>query len=387
MIAEQREFPGSDRRLRVLWLIKGLGAGGAERLVEQSARHRDRTRVAPAVAYLSAEKSTLVESLETQGCGPVTCLDARSSWDPRWIPRLRRLLATEKFDVVHIHSPLVAIGTRLAIRSLPHRKRPRIVVTEHNVWSSHTRLTRWADRLTAGKGEVHLAVSAAVLESMPGEVRAATRVVRYGIDAAEIRRQAPDRDVVRRSLGIADDEVLVGTVANLRATKGYPDLLRAAATVTQGASDRGDRVKFVAIGRGPLLDDLRSLHAHLGLGDRFEFLGFRPDAVELMAAFDIFCLPSHHEGLPIALMEALALGLPVVATRVGGVEELVTDGSEAVLVAPRQPERLAIALLELAGDPQRRAAMAQRSSARGELLDAPTTVATIEGVYREIVAR
>ena len=134
-------------------------------------------------------------------------------------------------------------------------------------------------------------------------------------------------------------------------------------------------------------DELESLRAELGLGDRFEFLGFRPDAVELMSAFDIFCLASHHEGLPIVLMEALALGLPVVATRVGGIEEIVTDGVEAVLVPPRQPDRLARALIDLARAPQRRAEMAQRSRDRGELLDAPTTVATIEGVYREIVAR
>jgi glycosyltransferase involved in cell wall biosynthesis len=383
-MAEQRAFPGSGRPLRVLWLIKGLGAGGAERLVEQSARHRDRALVSPAVGYLLAEKSTLVTSLKAQGCGPITCLDARSSWDLRWIPRLVRLLRSEHFDVVHIHSPLVAIGARLAIRSLPRRNRPRIVVTEHNVWASHARLTRWADRLTAGKGEVHLAVSGAVLESMPPAVRARTRVVRYGIDAAEIRRDAPDRATGRRALGVAEREVLVGTVANLRATKGYPDLLTAAATIVREA---GDDVKFVSIGRGPLLDELRALHAQLHLGDRFEFLGFRSDAVQLMSAFDIFCLPSHHEGLPIALMEALALGLPVVATRVGGIEELVTDGTEAVLVPPHRPELLARAILDLVRDPERRAAMAQRSRARGEQLDAPSTVATIEDVYREVVAR
>jgi L-malate glycosyltransferase len=183
---------------------------------------------------------------------------------------------------------------------------------------------------------------------------------------------------------VSERDVLVGTVANLRATKGYPDLLAAAATI---AREVGDDVKFVSIGRGPLLDDLRALHAQLHLGDRFDFLGFRTDAVQLMSAFDIFCLPSHHEGLPIALMEALALGLPVVATRVGGVEELVTDGSEAVLVPPHRPELLARAILDLVRDPERRAAMAQRSRARGEQLDAPSTVATIEDVYREVVAR
>jgi glycosyltransferase involved in cell wall biosynthesis len=104
-----------------------------------------------------------------------------------------------------------------------------------------------------------------------------------------------------------------------------------------------------------------------------------------MSAFDIFCLPSHHEGLPIALMEALALGLPVVATRVGGVEELVTDGREAVLVPARQPDLLASALLALARDPERRKKMAQHAAARGETLDAPSSVRAIEAVYRELV--
>lgn len=381
MFAEQSSSQSRERPLRVLWLIKGLGAGGAERLVEQSARYRDRARVAPAVAYLLAEKSTLVSSLEDHGCRPVLCLEARSSWDPRWVLRLRRWLRSEEFDVVHIHSPLVAIGTRLAVRSLPLRRRPRIVVTEHNVWTSHFPLTRRADRLTAGSGEVHLAVSAAVRDSMPARLRARARVVRYGIDAAEIRRHAPDRVAIRRSLEISDDEIVIGTVANLRATKGYADLLRAAVDVTRGLGT----VKFVSVGRGPLAAELRAYHDQLGLGTRFEFLGFRADAVEIMSAFDIFCLPSHHEGLPIALMEALALGLPVVATRVGGVEELVTDGREAVLVPARQPDRLAAALLALARDPERRAKMAQHAAARGETLDAPSSVRAIEAVYRELV--
>ena len=85
-------------------------------------------------------------------------------------------------------------------------------------------------------------------------------------------------------------------------------------------------MRFVAAGRGPLEDELRAQKDRLGLGDRFTFLGYRADAVRVMAAFDVFCLASHYEGLPIALMEALALGLPVVATDVGGVAELVTDG-------------------------------------------------------------
>jgi glycosyltransferase involved in cell wall biosynthesis len=383
VIPAHSAFGAIERPLKVLWVIKGLGAGGAEQLLVQSARHRDRARIEPAVAYLLPEKSTLAASLEREGCQPVRCLDARSSWDPRWIARLREMIRDGEFDVVHIHSPLVAVGARLALPSLPRRSRPRIVVTEHNVWSSHAPLTRLADRLTAGRSETHLAVSEAVRKSLPARIRSHTRVIRYGVDAAELRGEAGHGAEQRGLLGFSDAEVVIGTVANLRGTKGYPDLLVAAKEVTA----RVPEARFVAVGRGPLEDALRRQAQQLGLGTHFTFLGYRPDAVRVMSAFDVFCLPSHHEGLPIALMEALALGLPVVATNVGGVPELVTDGKEAVLVPPAQPARLAEALIALALDPARRAEMAGAARARSETLDAPRAVREIEAVYAEVVAR
>jgi glycosyltransferase involved in cell wall biosynthesis len=383
VIPAHSAFGAIQRPLSVLWIIKGLGAGGAEQLVVQSARYRDPTRVEPAVAYLIPEKSTLAASLESLGCRPVVCLGARSSWDPRWIARLRRILRKEEFDVVHIHSPLVAIGARLAVRSLPRRRRPRIVVTEHNVWSSHARLTRLADRLGAGRSETHLAVSEAVRNSLPASIRARTRVLRYGVDSAEIRKESAHRAEERGRLGIADDEIVIGTVANLRATKGYPDLLAAARAVV----DRVPKVRFVAVGRGPLEEELRARRRQLGLDGQFTFLGFRPDAVRVMSAFDVFCLPSRFEGLPIALMEALALGLPVVATEVGGVGELVTDGHDGVLVPAGQPDRLAEALVTLALFPTRRAELGAAARARSDAFDAPRAVRDIEAVYTEVTGR
>ena len=131
--------------------------------------------------------------------------------------------------------------------------------------------------------------------------------------------------------------------------------------------------------------ELHDLAAQLGLGDRFRFLGYRSDAVEVMAGFDVFCLASHHEGLPIALMEALVLGLPVVATRVGGIAEIVTDGREAILVPPGKPESLADALLALVDDPARRLEMAARARTRGDTLEVTGAVRAVEAVYREIL--
>ncbi len=379
--AESAPSTAENEHVKVLWLIKGLGVGGAEQLLLMSARNRDRRRIFPTVAYLLRVKSDLAAAMRGEDI-ETRCFDGRSSWNLRWLFALRRLLQTGRFDVIHIHSPLMAVGARLVVKSLPRRDRPRIVVTEHNVWKSHTPLTRFSDRLTSGRKEVRLAVSAAVRDSMPPAIRARARVVRHGIDTAKVREAAPAREAMRRSLGVPANDLLVGTVANLRATKGYPDLLHAARIVLDALAG----VHFVSVGRGPLEAELRALHAQLRLGDRFQILGHRPDAVRVMSAFDVFCLPSHYEGLPVVLMEALALGLPIVATGVGGLAELVTDGCDAVLVPPRDPEQLAQALLALLRDPHRRAELSRCALQTADALNIEHTVREVEAVYREMMS-
>ncbi len=368
--------------MRALWLIKGLGAGGAERLLALSARLRDRGTVDPRVVYLLAHKRALLAEFDAAGV-PTTCLGARASWDPRWLFALRRLCRSRRFDIVHSHSPLTTIGARLVLRTLPRRDRPILVTTEHNVWDSHARATRLADATTARGNETHLAVSEAVRASMPNRLRPGTKVIQYGVDVGEVRASGADREAARRSLGVGPHDILIGTVANLRATKGYPDLLTAARIVV----DRVDNARFVALGQGPMQRELQLQADALDLGDRFRFLGYRSDAAYVMSAFDIFCLASHHEGLPIALMEALVLGVPVVATDVGGIAELVTDGREAVLVPPGETQRLADALTALARDPARRAEMSCRARVRGDSLDAVRAIREVEGLYRRVLAR
>ena len=344
-----------------------------------SARHRD-PRVALSVGYLLPQKHALVPELEATGV-PTACLSTGRRLDPRWLRQLRRVLASGEFDIIHAHSPVLAVAARLALRTIPPGRRPRLLSTEHNVWTSHAVVTRAADFLTADFDDLHLAVSEAVRASMPARLRAGTRVVRYGVELDEIRAAASARVRIRVALGLPDDAIVVGTVANLRATKGYPDLLAAARRVV----DVDDRVFFVSVGQGPLEAELRRRSHDLGLGDRFRFLGFRDDAVHVMAAFDVFCLASHHEGLPIALMEALALGLPIVATTVGGVPELLRDDVDAVLVPPKRPELLADALLSLLADEPRRERLSSEASARGPELGAERAVRHIEAVYDELV--
>ena len=379
---EPEQATRRTRPLQVLWLIKGLGPGGAERLLAQSARYRDRAHVTGRVAYLLPWKNALVGEFTREDV-PATCFGARGSWDPRWLAGLRRSLRREPVDVVHVHSPLAAIGARLTVRTLPRAQRPRVVTTEHNVWASHTGLTSFGNALTARLDDARTAVSAAVRDSMPKRLRANTEVVRYGVDVDAVRVARSAREEMRQALAIREDEIAIGTVANLRRNKAYPDLLAAARVVC----DELPHVRFVTVGQGPLEAEIHAEHARQGLGDRFALLGYRDDATRVMAACDVFCLASHHEGLPVAMMEAIVLGLPVVATDVGGIRELVADGREAILVPAGRPEQLASALARVATDAALRGRLGAAAAAGADELSVERAIRRTEAVYSEVCAR
>ena len=386
MKVSEDAVPSPDRTegqpLRVLWLIKGLDAGGAELLLSMMAEVRDRDGFEYEAAYLLPWKRGLVEELERTGIR-VRCLHGGREWDLRWALRLRRLIRDRGYEVVHIHSPYVAGIARMALKTLPARIRPRLVYTEHLPWWGYVRPTRILNRLTYGLDDATLAVSRTVADSILPRLRRRVSVVVQGIFPERVRDQLRFRDEVRAELGVGPDETLVGTVAHFRAQKGYPVLLEAARRVV----DSGLPVRFVAVGRGPQEAELRAIHARLGLSDRFLLTGFREDATRVMAAFDLFVLASDYEGLPLALMEALVLGVPVVATRVGGIPEGVTDGVEGLLVPPSRADLLAHAIETLARDPELRARMSQAAANRGRTFDIRGSARTVEVLYREVVAR
>ena len=189
------------------------------------------------------------------------------------------------------------------------------------------------------------------------------------------------RASIRSELGVAPDEFVVGTIANFRAQKDYPNLLNAARLL----KERGVQIRIVAVGQGPLEQEMRALHNSMALGDRVLLLGQRDDAVAVLGACDAFVMASKNEGLPVAIMEALALGLPICATSVGGIPEAVTDGVEGQLVPPSDPESLASALTRLATDPALRSELAAGARVAGERYDIQTAVTRIEEIYRGVL--
>ena len=176
---------GEKPPIRVLWLAKGLGPGGAERLLVSFAALADRERFDLRAAYLLPWKNHLVTQLADLGV-PAFCLDSRREADLRWVQRLRKLVRAARIDVVHVHSPMVAALARPALRVLPRRERPALIGTEHNVWSSHHPVTRWANRLTLPLEEATVAVSDEVRASMPARLGRRAEVVIHGVDVDAI---------------------------------------------------------------------------------------------------------------------------------------------------------------------------------------------------------
>jgi glycosyltransferase involved in cell wall biosynthesis len=365
----------------VLWLTKGLGPGGAERLLVTQAAVTDPERIAYEAAYLLPHKRHLVPELEAHGVATHD-LSARHDLDPRWLGRLTRLVDRGSFDVVHAHSPAPAASARLVVRSIPRSRRPAFVYTEHNRWPSHSRATRIANSATFGLNDAVITVSDDVRSSLPPRHRDAARSIVHGLDSEAVAALRADRDEVRAELGIEPGQPLVVTVANFRPLKGYPDLLAAADRVRSRRPD----VRFVIVGQGPLEAELRAEHARRRLEGTVTILGYRDDAPRITAAADLFALASHHEGIPVAVMEAMAAGVPVVATRVGGLAEAVDDGTSGRLVAARQPERLADAIVELLSDDTTRRALSRGATEASSRFSARRAASEIEAVYERALA-
>ena len=340
--------------VKVLWLTKGLGRGGAEMLLVSLAQAMNRSRIDIEVAYRLPQKTALVETLEAAGVR-THCLAEHGG---HWTNGLRQLLTERRYDIVHTHAPLVGAAARLVA--------PRGTVllhTEHNTWDRYHPATRAVNAMTIGRNRRVWAVSDEVARSIrvPMSWRPTpVEVMLHGVDLDTVRSGPVARAAARERLGLGEGDFVYGTVGNLAAKKDQGTMLRAFAVV------RGTvrHAHLVVVGTGPREQELRRLSAELGLDDAVQFLGMREDVPELLPGFDTFVLSSLHEGLSIALVEALAAGVPVVATRVGGIPELVIHGEYGLLVPPRDPGALASTMAWLARDDDVRSRLASAGPVR-----------------------
>ena len=328
-------------RFRVLVLIKGLGIGGAETLIADAAPLWDRSRFDYRVAFLLPWKDQLVGSLVGNGIS-VTNLGWRGPGSLGSIKRLRDLCADFGPDIVHSHLPAAGVIARLGIPGTRH------VYTEHNIAGSYREPTRTLNRLTYGRNAAVIAVSDAVAESIATYPGPAPTVVPNGVS---VNVAEAESDAVRSELGLGPEDRLVVHVGNIRPHKGHENLIAATAKL----QDLYPSALVVSIGGEKHDGDLARLQRQAeerGVAGRIRFMGRREDARAFLSAADVVVNPSDIEGLPLVLLEAMALGRPVVATNVGGVASIVKNGVTGLLVPPGDADLLATAIQQALTAPE-----------------------------------
>lgn len=370
------------RPLKVLTLTNFVEGGGAERWSVALAQALDRTRFEPWVCASRADPSETTRALTAAGI-PMLLLGrgrGRSLQPAKWLPLLR-LLRRERVDILHAHKFhsnmwAVVIG-RLA-------RVPVVIATEHT-WSYRGQpMRRLLDRWLIGTlASAFVAVSRRDAQSM-AEIehvaRRKIRVIHNGLAPRPESLGAPDGAGVRGELGIPAHAPVISTVCVLRPQKALDVLVDAFAIVTT----RHPEARLLIAGHGPEREGLEARARERGVAERVLFLGRRDDVDDILAATDVFALSSRYEGLPLAVLEAMAAGCPVVATAVGGLPE-IAEGGSMVLVPPADPPALASALQRLVEAPGERAVLGNRARARiEESFTFEGSIRRWEGLYLEL---
>jgi glycosyltransferase involved in cell wall biosynthesis len=337
---------------RVLHLIDTGGPGGAETILDAIvAHHHPESWVLRVVV---PEEDWLSNRLRSRGADFVV-VRSRRGVAPGLLLRLVKEIRDFRPAVVHAHLLGSGVYGSLAAAiagDIPlvctFQGRPDVSPDDRLLSLKARILSRSKNRIVYVSHDLR-----AYLEPLLGVPSALGPVNHNGVPFVEPKLSGGEREMC----GAGPEDRLVGAVGNIRPAKDYETFVRAAAIVCQCRSN----VRFVIAGddRSPLAEPLRRLTSELGIDERLRFLGFREDAAALVASFDVFVSSSTTEGLPLATLEAVGLGTPVVLTGVGGVPEIVDSGRTGLLVPPSDPAALAEGILQLLDDPNRASEMAR----------------------------
>ncbi len=374
---------------RVLILTVGFTVGGAEQLILMTAPRLRRAGFEVTVACLKGW-GPLGDELQAAGIRALA-LGARTPIDLRAAGRLISLLRRERIQIVHAHLFLANVVARLLGRLSAS---PVVITTHHDtdVWMG--RRHRLLERATAPLSDAVVTCSEAVRQYAlatyglrPGLVQ----TLRNAIVIPEGRADAEGRERLRRLFRAGPEERVIATVGRLdEPKKGLAVFLRAAGQLARELQrvEEVPKVRFVLVGEGPARPGLEALAREQGIEHFTTFLGERRDVTDLMEAFDLFVQPSLWEGFGVTLLEAMAAGLPVVASRVGGIPEIVSDGETGCLVAPGDADGLAAECFRLLRDPGLAARMGRAGRARlEENFDIERLVEETAALYRDLLSR
>jgi glycosyltransferase involved in cell wall biosynthesis len=367
------------RRLRVLFVINKVEAwGGAERFAAGLASHMPADRIEPWVCCTRRGDDGAVQSLIDAGVRYV-CLGRRAKWDVHRLAPMLSLIRRQRFDVVHSHMFGSNVWASLAGRAC---QVPVIIAHEHNWSYSGDRLRMWLDGHVISRfATCFVAVSEANRQRMIALEGVPANRIRVIPTAYVPHLGSADGDI-RSELGLPADARLIGVAAVMRKEKALEVMLDAHATLVE----RIPGAHLVIAGDGPCRPALESQVARLGIGPNVHLLGRRHDVDRILKGTDVGALSSDWEGSPLFVFECKAANVPVVATEVGGVSELVESGRTGLLVPPRDPRALADAIEQLLTDPQLSARLAGEAAKDLEQYEIASVADRFAHLYEQLVA-
>lgn len=338
------------RKIKVLEMIDRSSLGGGQAALLALAAHLDKERFE--ILISARDGGPLAEEARRLGFRFLP-VPFKKTFSLSMTRKIRRVLEENEIDILHTHGGIAGL---LGRRASGKSKTPAVVHTLHGIHYLHYRnkVLRYLyirlERHLSRRTDAVIFVSEADLKEAERYKLAPEMkriLIKNGIDVTRFR-ETDISEKVKKELKwrLNLSPPIVGTIARLHRQKGIIDLIRAAGQIHRGSPE----AKIVVVGGGPLERVLRVEAQKLGLERFFVMLGERTDARELLSLFDVFVLPSLWEGLPLVLLEAAAMGKPIVATDIDGVREVIRDGETGLLVPPANPERLAEAILRLLQD-------------------------------------
>jgi glycosyltransferase involved in cell wall biosynthesis len=371
--------------IRVLELRSVWGTGGGpEKTILLGAARSNPSRYAVTVCYIRDARDTVFAIDKKAGDLPIDYVEVveRHSFDRSIWPVLRRLVQNRRIDIVHAHDCKTDV-----LAWLLHRAEGVIPLSTAHGWAGHSRRERLLyhrmDKQILRLFPKVITVSEDIRQELvrSGAKPGSVQTVLNGIDHTRFHRDRSRETQIRQRLGIADDEVVIGAVGRLETEKRFDLLIDAFASLQVARLG----LRLVIVGEGSLRNTLEAQVDRLGLGGVCRLLGQRSDIVDLHHAFNVFVQSSANEGAPNAVLEAMALETPVVATAVGGTAQLVRDGIDGLLVPAGKIDALADAINRVLTDGQATAARVVSARDRVETeLSFDARMATLEAVYTEL---
>lgn len=368
------------RKIRVVHIVPMLSPGGAERVAVHIAIGLDRDRYQPVVISFTGRIGCDLDHLLNNAGIEVRYLDKHPGFDYRMYSRIHRALKDSRPDVIHTHLHVL----RYALPSMLLLSRASHLHTVHNLAEREVEpRARWIQRYAFSRGVVPVAVAQEVARSLERLYRVPQcRVIPNGIPTSHYARPQIPRAQWRAREGFSEDEAIFVCVGRFAPQKNHALLLKA---FQQGPASHPN-ARLVLVGEGVLQEQLEQQVKCLRLDRQVHFLGLRSDIPDVLGASDAFVLSSDYEGNPLSVMEAMASGLPIVSTAVGGVPGLFESGREGILVQPGDVQGLSSAMIFLLENPKLRQFLGAAAARRArDQFDVSTMVQAYEALYKSLV--